>query len=200
MTSAVASVAAAAVHPLMQVTFDQAAKAARHEGGLWDAFAMWAGTEERAALDEKGLTRAIKAQTELYGASIKKDFDPNECSTYRVYRKLLGTARKLGVPVTAETQEEGKTVTSARSVGDVRKDVKAARDAEKADAEQAEGAGEGEGKPEGTKAIGFDDLTPLQQVEAASKLIREALAKASVVERDAARIIVAQLAVDVAAS
>ena len=204
-TGVVAVMAAKGLHPLMQVTLDTANKAIKIEGSLWDAFALWAGTEERAALNEKGLMRSVQEQIELYGAATKVDFDPNECSTYRVYRKLLSTARKFHVSVVTSHNErdektgEEKTFYSARSVKEVRDGVKAVRDAMAAgEKQQAEDAEQKEAGAEGDqKAVSFDDLSPLQQIEAAGKLTMQAFAKLQTIEeRDEARKLIRMLALN----
>jgi hypothetical protein len=199
MGTTVATMASAALHPLMKQTLDTAKGAIKVEASLWDSFAMWAGTDERTGLDEKGLMKAVQAQIELYGASTKHEFDPNACSTYRIYRRLLGTARKFGVGVVIAEEEDGRTLYKARSVGDVRKDVQDKRkevaDAEKeANGEASDGATEVE-----TNGKKFDELPPLEQVMAAAMLIRSAFAKLQGDDAEKARELIGQLAEDVGA-
>lgn len=170
------SASAATLHPIMRVVFDAVQGAEKAGASVWDGLATYASTEERKALDKAGLKRAVQAQIEAAAPSMPADWTPNTNSTFRVYRKLIVDAREYGIAVAVE--QDGEVI--ARSVGDVRKDVQAAKDAAKP-AEGGEGKGEGEGV-----AREFDALPPDERIAAALGFIRKAYSELPTLEAKAA--------------
>lgn len=166
----------ATLHPLMRVAFDATVAADKAGASLWDSLATYAETDERKALDPKGIKRAIQAQIEAAAPSMPADWNPNTVSTFRVYRKLVQDAREFGVSVTVNIDGE----VHARSVGDVRADVKAAKEAAKPADEGA--AGEGEGKGEYAQ---IDSLPPEQGIDVACSYILNAYLKLGTLEAKA---------------
>lgn len=169
---------AATLHPIMRVVFDAVQGAAKAGESVWDGLAMYAGTEERAALDHKGVKRAVQAQIEAASPSMPADWNPNTVSTFRIYRKLIVDAREFGIPVTVE--REGEHL--ARSVGDVRADVKAAKEGAKA----AEGEAEGGDANGSSGSREFDALPPDERITAALGFVRKAYGELATLEAKAA--------------
>lgn len=162
------------LHPLMRVAFDATVAADKAGASLWDSLATYAETEERKTLDPKGIKRAIQAQIEAAAPSMPADWNPNTVSTFRVYRKLVQDAREYGVGVTVNIDGE----VHARSVGDVRADVKAAKEAAKPADEGAAGEGEGE-------YAQIDSLPPEQGIDVACSYILNAYLKLGTLEAKA---------------
>jgi hypothetical protein len=177
MSAKLGEASVATLHPIMRVVLDAVRGAEKAGASVWDGLATYASTEERKALDHKGLRRAVQSQIEAAAPLYDADWNPNTVSTFRVYRKLITDAREYGIAVALEA--DGEVV--ARSVGDVRADVKAAREAAKgAEAGEADDANGSSGSRE------FDALPPDERITAALSFIRKAYAELPTLEAKAA--------------
>lgn len=174
--------AVAKVDALFRVALESAINADKAGASVWDALAVWASTEERAGLAGEGLKNAIKSQVDAYLEESKVEFDQNKLSTWRVYRKLIVDARTHSVPVTLV--DEGAHM--ARSVGDVRKDVKAAKQA----AEPEGDGGDAEATGRGGEFADFDSLPDDKKVAALVSVMDATLARMGGPERAAALVLV----------
>jgi hypothetical protein len=168
------------LHPLMKLALNAARNAEKAGASTWDALATYASTEERATLVADGLKRAVDAQIEAAAPLFEADWNPNSNSTFRIYRRLIVMAREHSVPVCI-ADDDGNML--ARSVGEVRKDVKAAQEA----AKEADGEGKGgEEEGKGEASVLFDSLPADERIAAAIGFIRKAYGELPTLEAKAA--------------
>lgn len=175
--------AVAKVDALFRVALESAINATKAGASTWDALAVWASTDERASLEGDGLKRAVQAQVDAYLEETKAEIDQNSLSTWRVYRRLIVQAREHGVPVAVKDED----AYVARSVGDVRKDVKAALKA--AEGEASGGAG-AEATGRGGEFADFDSLPDDKKMQALVSVMDATLARMDAAARGAALAVV----------